>query len=203
MTARSRLLGGANPPPPKSIPANDTLSAVEALNPDLVVIVAGLLCALICVLGLVTVARCALLRRITGRSSASPAPSSTAPPPPPPPPANRGLKKKVLNSLPKFTYGDEENQQAAAAAAKLFDCAICLSEFAAGEEVRVLPQCGHGFHVVCIDTWLGGHSSCPSCRQVLEVSRCGKCGRLPASTCSAAAAQLNQPRQSHVDNFLP
>ncbi|KAL7127910.1 hypothetical protein ABFS83_14G281400 [Erythranthe nasuta] len=196
MTARSRILGGVNSPPPKSTPAKDTSSAVDNPNPDLLVIVAGLLCALICVLGLVTVARCPLLSRIAGRASASPAPPAAAPPPPPPA-ANKGLKKKVLDSLPKFTYGDHEDNEHA----KLSDCAICLAEFAAGEEIRVLPQCGHGFHVVCIDTWLGSHSSCPSCRQVLEVARCRKCGRLPESTCSAAAGAQppdHQPRQ----NFL-
>ncbi|GAB2300476.1 hypothetical protein Dimus_034519 [Dionaea muscipula] len=34
--------------------------------------------------------------------------------------------------------------------------------FVAGDEIRMLPQCGRGFHVVCIDTWLVSHSSCPS-----------------------------------------
>ncbi|KAH7282689.1 hypothetical protein KP509_35G043900 [Ceratopteris richardii] len=24
--------------------------------------------------------------------------------------------------------------------------------------------CGHLFHVICIDSWLAMHSSCPSCR---------------------------------------
>ncbi|KAL9144212.1 hypothetical protein ABFS82_14G282300 [Erythranthe guttata] len=181
MTARSRLLGGVSSPPPKSTPAKDTSSAVDNPNPDLLVIVAGLLCALICVLGLVTVARCPLLSRIAGRASASPAPPAAAPPP-----------------LPRFTYGDHEDNEHA----KLSDCAICLAEFAAGEEIRVLPQCGHGFHVVCIDTWLGSHSSCPSCRQVLEVARCRKCGRLPESTCSAAAAGAQPPDHQPRQNFL-
>ncbi|KAJ0086630.1 hypothetical protein Patl1_07137 [Pistacia atlantica] len=26
-------------------------------------------------------------------------------------------------------------------------------EFIEGDEMRMLPQCGHGFHVVCIDKW--------------------------------------------------
>uniref|UniRef100_A0A0E0N499 RING-type domain-containing protein n=2 Tax=Oryza TaxID=4527 RepID=A0A0E0N499_ORYRU len=43
-------------------------------------------------------------------------------------------------------------------------CAICLGEFADGEKVRVLPRCGHGFHVRCVDTWLVSHDSCPTCR---------------------------------------
>ncbi|CAN6466116.1 unnamed protein product [Victoria cruziana] len=44
------------------------------------------------------------------------------------------------------------------------ECAICLSEFADGERVRVLPRCRHGFHVACVETWLSSHDSCPTCR---------------------------------------
>ncbi|KAJ6916590.1 RING-H2 finger protein ATL80-like [Populus alba x Populus x berolinensis] len=66
------------------------------------------------------------------------------------------------------------------------ECAICLGEFVEGDEVRALPQCGHSFHVVCIDTWLGSRSSCPSCRQILVVARCQKCSDFPASTSSAS-----------------
>ncbi|KAE9613191.1 hypothetical protein Lal_00027770 [Lupinus albus] len=135
------------------------------LESDFVVILAALLCALICVVGLIAVARCAWLRRATGVGSL---PANVL--------ANKGLKKKVLQSLPKFTYVDSNSSKWLATP----ECAICLSEFASGEEIRVLPQCGHGFHVGCIDTWLGSHSSCPTCRQVLAVSRCQKCGRFPA-----------------------
>ncbi|CAN1127754.1 RING-H2 finger protein ATL80 [Linum perenne] len=130
------------------------------VNSDFVVVLASLLCALICVLGLVAVVRCAWIR-----------PSGT-PPPPRPSAANKGIKKKILRSLPKQTFSADY-------AAKFSDCAICLAEFAVGDEIRLLPQCGHGFHVNCIDTWLGSHSSCPSCRQILVASRCQKCGGLP------------------------
>jgi hypothetical protein len=44
------------------------------------------------------------------------------------------------------------------------ECAICLSELAGGERVRVLPACGHGFHGVCVDGWLAARASCPTCR---------------------------------------
>ncbi|KAK6942944.1 Zinc finger, RING-type [Dillenia turbinata] len=43
-------------------------------------------------------------------------------------------------------------------------CSICLSEFIEEEEIRVLPECSHPFHVPCIDVWLYSHSSCPLCR---------------------------------------
>lgn len=162
-------------PSPPSQSSNNYTSPpnMETLNSDFVVILTALLCALICVLGLLVVARCAWIRRL----AASHQSSSVAA-------ANRGLKKKVLNSLPKLTYGGDDRS------AKLSDCAICLSEFVSGDEIRVLPQCDHGFHVVCIDTWLGSHSSCPSCRQILGAARCQKCGDLPAGTaCSPAGPQ--------------
>ncbi|KAG8369296.1 hypothetical protein BUALT_Bualt15G0136600 [Buddleja alternifolia] len=193
MTARSLLLGGANPSPPSS---KNSSPAIQSLDSDFVVILAALLCALICVVGLVAVARCACIRRISNRYSASPESS-------PPSAANKGLKKKVLKSLPKMTYGGVDDCE------KYSDCAICLAEYAAGEEIRVLPQCGHGFHVTCIDTWLGSHSSCPSCRMILVSSAaqyCQKCGGLPTTaTCSAAAAAGPQalPRESHLSSFLP
>ncbi|ONK54743.1 uncharacterized protein A4U43_UnF12040 [Asparagus officinalis] len=43
-------------------------------------------------------------------------------------------------------------------------CSICLQEYEAKEEIRVLPNCTHGFHVNCVDRWLLLHSSCPLCR---------------------------------------
>ncbi|XP_050366797.1 RING-H2 finger protein ATL8-like [Argentina anserina] len=148
-------------PPPEAV----------ALESDFVVILAALLCAVICVVGLLSVARCAWLRRTPGGGRAGGPVSAQASS------ANKGLKKKVLQQLPKFTYGDG----GPAAPPKMgSECAICLGEFAEGDEIRALPQCGHVFHVGCIDTWLGSHSSCPSCRHVLVVARCHKCGNFPA-----------------------
>ncbi|KAL6893567.1 hypothetical protein ACP4OV_007665 [Aristida adscensionis] len=45
-------------------------------------------------------------------------------------------------------------------------CAICLSEYAQGEElVRVVPACGHFFHAACdVDRWLRARRTCPLCR---------------------------------------
>ncbi|VVA95490.1 unnamed protein product [Arabis nemorensis] len=183
-----RLLQEAN----SSSPAE----ASPALNSDLVVILAALVCAVICFLGLVAVSRCAWLRRLANRSAAS---SDQTQPPPVAAAANKGLKKKVLRSLPKLTYSPDSSP-----AEKLAECAICLSEFVAGDELRVLPQCGHGFHVSCIDTWLGSHSSCPSCRQILVVARCQKCGGLPGSSSSGSEPDTRiEQREDDPNNFLP
>ena len=45
------------------------------------------------------------------------------------------------------------------------ECAVCLAEYAGGEEVRVLPACRHGFHRECVDRWLLTRApTCPVCR---------------------------------------
>ncbi|XP_059286973.1 RING-H2 finger protein ATL80-like [Lycium ferocissimum] len=176
--------GGINSPAvtSPSPPENQSLG-IDIADSDFVVILAALLCGLICVLGLVTVARCAWIRRIAaGGNSAVP----------PPPPANKGLKKKVLKSLPKFSYTLEQS-------AKFSECAICLTEFVNGDEIRVLPLCGHGFHVACIDTWLGSHSSCPSCRQIPVAARCHKCGAVGGESSGSRSV----PTDYHVNAFLP
>ncbi|KAF2310252.1 hypothetical protein GH714_007419 [Hevea brasiliensis] len=111
--------------------------------------------------------------------------------------ANKGLKKKILQSLPKQTFSPDS-------AAKFTDCSICLTEFSTGDEIRVLPHCGHGFHVNCVDMWLGSHSSCPSCRQILVVARCQKCGGLPASSSGGAETEAGlKEREDDANRFLP
>jgi hypothetical protein len=48
------------------------------------------------------------------------------------------------------------------------ECAVCLAEYAAGDEVRVLPACRHGFHRECVDRWLLTRApTCPVCRSPL------------------------------------
>ncbi|KAJ8762175.1 hypothetical protein K2173_007329 [Erythroxylum novogranatense] len=170
-------------PPPQQQPAT--------VDSDFVVILAALLCALICVLGLIAVARCAWLRRFS--SNAASGGTTNPAPPPPPSAANKGLKKKILRSLPIQTFSADW-------AVRFSDCAICLTEFTTGDEIRVLPQCGHGFHVSCIDTWLGSHSSCPSCRQILVMARCQKCGGLPTAASSSGGAETEATLKEREDD---
>lgn len=198
MTRLLRLLSGVKStatvaPPPAS-----------TVDSDYVVILAALLCAIICFLGLIAVARCAWLRRLAGRGATAGnqggSISSNSP-------ANKGLKKKILRTLPRETFKSESTT-------KFSDCAICLAQFVDGDEIRELPQCGHGFHVACIDTWLGSHSSCPSCRQILIVARCKKCGGFPAGSSSSSdsgggvgAAEPSEARskerEDNPNRFLP
>ena len=190
MTRSQRFLSTAEAPPPDAV-------TVES---DFVVILAALLCALICVVGLIAVARCACLRRRRTAIDANNASQALA---------NKGLKKKALQSLPKVTYKLNKDAAVSTNTAKFatMECAICLVEFAEGDEIRVLPQCGHGFHVGCVDTWLTSHSSCPSCRQILVVARCHKCGQFPAARTGSAISEAEMKALEDNSNaaysFLP
>lgn len=44
-------------------------------------------------------------------------------------------------------------------------CSICLTDFREKERLRLLPRCGHVFHVTCVDEWLRRQITCPICRK--------------------------------------
>ena len=50
----------------------------------------------------------------------------------------------------------------------LEECSVCLSEFEEEDQGRLLPKCGHAFHVDCIDTWFRSSSTCPLCRAPVQ-----------------------------------
>ncbi|OEL29595.1 hypothetical protein BAE44_0009386 [Dichanthelium oligosanthes] len=130
-----------------------------SFDTNMLIILAALFFALLFAIGLNSLARCAL--RFGGRrgaagggegaSSASGGASCGRP----------GIKKRALRSIPVEVYGGGGGGDAGAEDV----CAICLGEFADGEKVRVLPLCGHGFHVPCVDAWLLSRGSCPTCRR--------------------------------------
>lgn len=66
------------------------------------------------------------------------------------------------------------------------ECCICLSSFVRGERIRVLPNCRHEFHRICIDKWAGtfaanrrqtncsvkrGRPTCPLCNTCVGEAR--------------------------------
>ncbi|EOA13740.1 hypothetical protein CARUB_v10026818mg [Capsella rubella] len=73
---------------------------------------------------------------------------------------DKGLDLSVISSIPLFVYEDDEDQDDD----EEEECVICLGLWEVGEFGRKLRNCGHGFHVECIDMWLSSHSTCPLCR---------------------------------------
>ncbi|XP_044433425.1 RING-H2 finger protein ATL74-like [Triticum aestivum] len=150
-------------------------SAGSAFDTNVVIILAALFFALLFAIGLNSLARCAL--RYVGRGAAVAVGQAGA--------TERvacsgsGIKRRVLRSLPVEVYGSGEDIDDV--------CAICLGEFVDGEKVRVLPQCGHGFHVRCVDAWLVSHSACPTCRRpvIMGAPAKGGDGGIGGSQCPA------------------
>ncbi|KAF5729228.1 hypothetical protein HS088_TW21G01387 [Tripterygium wilfordii] len=147
-------------PSPNLSPSLSTIPCHEsqhhqAIDFNVMVIVAAVLCALVCALGLNSTLQCVFQcahRALTGPVEWM---ASRR--------LNSGLKKKEMVALPTSTYASNSSSPSS-----ISGCAICLTEFSEGDQIRVLPKCNHRFHVVCIDKWLFSHSSCPTCRHRLK-----------------------------------
>ncbi|XP_062097026.1 RING-H2 finger protein ATL78-like [Humulus lupulus] len=146
--------------PPSAFPGHDSVEQYpgdSSFDANVVMVLSVLLCALICSLGLNSIIRCAL--RCSSFVASSDSRSSTVSAQLV---ANTGVKKKALKTFPTVSYSPDLNLPGLDS-----ECAICLSDFATGDRVRLLPKCNHGFHIKCIDKWLNSHSSCPKCRHNL------------------------------------
>lgn len=125
-------------------------------DPDRLVIltVLVLLCLFICGLGLYSLLRCLVQWRMRIVVDSSDEVGN-----------DTGLKKAAMKALPIMVYRARSKTCPVPV-----DCPICLAEFAEGDKMRVLPNCNHGFHMECIDKWFVSHSSCPMCRNCLNLN---------------------------------
>eukprot|EP01113_Clastostelium_recurvatum_P003290 TRINITY_DN11429_c0_g1_i2.p1 TRINITY_DN11429_c0_g1~~TRINITY_DN11429_c0_g1_i2.p1 ORF type:complete len:403 (-),score=77.67 TRINITY_DN11429_c0_g1_i2:96-1274(-) len=71
-------------------------------------------------------------------------------------PVRRGVSN--IDALPTRTYHEGDALPTGASA-----CAICLGDYADGEELRTLP-CLHFYHKECIDEWMAESQQCPVCK---------------------------------------
>ncbi|RZR73192.1 hypothetical protein BHM03_00021287 [Ensete ventricosum] len=72
----------------------------------------------------------------------------------------RGLETSVMRAIPIIKYTKARGDQRPF----FHECAVCLSEFQEEERLKLLPNCSHGFHIDCVDTWLQFNARCPLCR---------------------------------------
>ncbi|XP_059312565.1 RING-H2 finger protein ATL67-like [Lycium ferocissimum] len=70
-----------------------------------------------------------------------------------------GLDQVVINSYPKLVYSKRNGGNGNDVV-----CPICLCDYKDGEMLRMMPDCKHYFHVMCLDAWLKLNASCPVCR---------------------------------------
>lgn len=75
------------------------------------------------------------------------------------------INNPPTNLAASFTYESDGKGQDGGCDS---ECAVCLSVFEQGEEIRQLPNCKHYFHAPCIDMWLYSHMDCPLCRSLVE-----------------------------------
>lgn len=118
------------------------------MSEDSLVMLIAFLCALITILGFISVVPWHYIMRSHEEYRAAKL-------------ANTGLMKNSIKALPCEVYSRVRTEEA------LRECPICLVEFMEGEKLRVLPKCKHSFHMDCVDKWLTSHSSCPTCRHSL------------------------------------
>nr|AET50874.1 hypothetical protein [Eimeria tenella] len=96
----------------------------------------------------------------------------------------RGLTPDQVARIPwqKLEYDPTE----------MMPCSICLEEFAAGDNVRILQACGHIFHKCCIDIWLLRNAVCPNCKSPILAGPSNGCNEpsevvgTRSATCSTA-----------------
>lgn len=79
----------------------------------------------------------------------------------------RGMEPSVVTAFPTVKFGDDSQRPPAQEESH---CTVCLEEYQAKDVVRVLPYCGHAFHVTCIDAWLKQQSTCPICRASMRAT---------------------------------
>ncbi|XP_019261485.1 PREDICTED: RING-H2 finger protein ATL70-like [Nicotiana attenuata] len=72
-----------------------------------------------------------------------------------------GLDEETLLSYPKLLYSEAKvNHKDSTATC----CSICLADYKNSDMLRLLPDCGHLFHLKCVDPWLRLNPTCPVCR---------------------------------------
>ncbi|KAF9676581.1 hypothetical protein SADUNF_Sadunf08G0017100 [Salix dunnii] len=81
-------------------------------------------------------------------------------------------------------------------------CTVCLAEYHGEDILRILPYCGHSFHVTCIDIWLQQHSTCPVCRMSLREFPEKKRAMQPLFSSATRSQYGTETFDSHSYNYM-
>ncbi|XP_055801518.1 putative RING-H2 finger protein ATL71 [Solanum dulcamara] len=85
----------------------------------------------------------------------------------------QGIDEEILRNYPKLLYSqakvhyyhkEDNNINNIDDDIVASGCSICLGDYKDNDMLRLLSNCGHIFHVKCIDPWLRLHPTCPICR---------------------------------------
>ncbi|KAK8535378.1 hypothetical protein V6N13_081517 [Hibiscus sabdariffa] len=96
--------------------------------------------------------------------------------------AGRSFENQSRHLLSSFKYKKGISTMGSEDTSGEYECAVCLSVFEDGDEVRQLQRCKHSFHAPCIDMWLCSHSDCPLCRASVDTSPPPTCQRQTANS---------------------
>ena len=69
------------------------------------------------------------------------------------------FEKNLNKFAPKVLFHDHFSAET---------CSICLNDFQNDDEIRVILNCHHAFHVSCIDQWIKQRNICPNCKTRLS-----------------------------------
>ncbi|KAE9619229.1 putative chromatin regulator PHD family [Lupinus albus] len=71
-----------------------------------------------------------------------------------------------FESFPKLLYSEVVQNKGGS---NIYSsCSICLGDYKESDMLRLLPGCGHLYHLNCVNPWLRLHSTCPICRKTSD-----------------------------------
>ncbi|XP_027925547.1 RING-H2 finger protein ATL5-like [Vigna unguiculata] len=109
----------------------------------------------------------------------------------------------LLDAIPTLKFNQE-----AFSSLEHTQCVICLADYKEREVLRIMPKCGHTFHLSCIDIWLRKQSTCPVCRLPLKNSSETKHVRPVTFTMSQSldeshTSERNENVETHDEEATP
>ncbi|XP_057532827.1 RING-H2 finger protein ATL51-like [Amaranthus tricolor] len=191
------------PPPPPFFDLNDEDNSQSSrISPLMATLIAVLAAAFLLLFYFTVISRLCRNRRNRRRNSRFLESDNTDPlssridslihDPTRPESGTAGLDEAFIRQITIFKYKKED---------KLIDgteCAVCLNEFNENENLRLMPNCEHAFHIPCIDTWLKTHSNCPLCRASMNPGPPVRSSSVPGGGAnSVSVAALRVERNTH------